>query len=122
MLRVTFRSLVAAFSLAAAVVLAVGGCSTGQMADKLPDGMGLPADTPSRPAAPYRYPAVHDMPPARATAPMDEDQQMKLERELRAVRDRQEGREAPAKKAAPAPKKQPGAANIAPPAGAKANP
>ncbi len=71
---------------------ALAGCSPGAMIDKLPADMGLPANTPARPETPYEYPAVHDMPPARASAPMTEEEQVKLEKDLANVRDRQEGR------------------------------
>lgn len=82
-----------------------------------------------RPVTPYQYPAVHDMPPARPTAPMNEDEQYKLENELRAARDRQEAREGQkpgqvgtAKKTAPASKSQSSNPIIVPPAGVKTNP
>jgi hypothetical protein len=94
------------------------------MIDKLPADMGLPANTPARPETAYEYPAVHEMPPARASAPMTEEEQVKLEKDLANVRDRQEGRPPPGKKkAAPAAKKKPStdAAN-GQTAGAKANP
>lgn len=77
------------------------GCAPGTMIDKMPGEIGLPAGTPERPATPYVYPAVHDMPPARETPPMTEEQQVKLEKDLSSVRDRQETRE----KAAEAPEK-----------------
>ncbi len=121
--RVFERTLWAAiFGLAAALA----GCSPSAMIDKLPAGMGLPANAPARPETPYEYPAVHDMPPARASEPMTEEEQVKLEKELAKVRDRQEGRPPPDKKVAPAAKKPPDdAANDAAngqTAGAKANP
>ena len=87
--------------------MALGGCSSGAFIDKLPGDMAEPADTPARPATPYVYPAVHDMPPARATPTMTEDQQIKLENELAAARDKQETREKAAVPAPPAKKKQP---------------
>ena len=50
----------------------LSGCAPGPMIDRLPaDVGGLPAGAPARPATPYQYPAVHDMPPARAD-PADE--------------------------------------------------
>ena len=76
-------------------------CAPGVVIDKLPDDVGLPAGTPARPATPYVYPAVHDMPPPRETPAMTEEQQVKLEKDLEAARDRQETRE----KAAEAPEK-----------------
>lgn len=86
------------------------GCSSGALIDKLPGEMAEPADAPARPVTPYVYPAVHDIPPPRATPTMSEDQQIKLEKDLSVARDRQETREKAA--AAPAPsakKKQPAA-------------
>jgi hypothetical protein len=92
---------------------ALAGCSSA-MIDKLPAEMGLPANTPARPETPYEYPAVHDMPPARASAPMTEDEQVKLEKDLANVRDRQEERSAADEKPAPAAKKPPAPAKKPP--------
>ena len=108
----------AIFGLAAALA----GSSPSAMIDKLPAGMGLPANAPARPETPYEYPAVHDMPPARASVPMTEEEQVKLEKDLVSVRDRQEGRPPPGKKAVPAAKKPPNDAANGQTAGAKANP
>jgi hypothetical protein len=92
------------------------------MIDRMPaDIGGLPAGAPARPAEPYQYPAVHDMPPDRATAPMSEDEQMRVERELQAARDQQEIREGTAKKTGPDAKKRPAAANSGEGDGAKAS-
>jgi|PersoiStandDraft_1058852.scaffolds.fasta_scaffold33396_2 hypothetical protein len=90
MVRAHQASILAALGLA--TVLA--GCSPGPMIDRLPGDMGLPAGAPARSTTPYQYPAVHDMPPARATAPMSDEEQLKLEKELTAVRERQEAQEA----------------------------
>jgi hypothetical protein len=115
MVRALAGFLIAALAMAAALT----GCSAG-MVDHLPESIGgLPADVPARPATPYQYPAVHDMPPPRSTTPMSEDEQLKLEKDLQAARDHQEGRPAPAKKAAAAPKKKPGDAESDQAAGAK---
>ncbi len=84
--------------------------------------MGVPAGAPARPLTPYDYPAVHDMPPDRASAPMTEDEQVRLEKDLANARDRQEGRPAPAKKDAPVSKKPPKDSENGQTAGAKANP
>jgi len=65
--------------------------------------IALPAGTPERPAVPYTYPAVHDMPPERAAPMMSEDQQERLESDLVAARNRQIGAPAP-KPAAKKPK------------------
>jgi hypothetical protein len=105
--------------------------------------MGVPAGAPARPVTPYQYPAVHDMPPPRAIAPMNDEEQFRLEKELQAVRDRQEAQEGrkvqkgqkdqresaakpplrPAGKIeAPAASNLPSNAILVPPAGVKANP
>ena len=47
---------------------------------------GLPAGTPERPAVAPEYPAVHDMPPPRATAVLTEEEKKKVEAELAAMR------------------------------------
>lgn len=86
MMRFPVRSMLLILGLAGAL----GACSAGSIVDRLPEGMGEPADTPARPATPYVYPAVHDMPPPRATPVMTEDQQVKLEKDLAMVRDQQE--------------------------------
>jgi hypothetical protein len=112
------RSLWAVYVLAAALA----GCSASSVIDKLPAEMGLPASSPARPETPYEYPAVHDMPPERASATMTEEEQMRLEKELANARDRQEGRPPPSKKAVPAAKKPLEDAERGQTAGAKANP
>ncbi|HEX5212620.1 MAG TPA: hypothetical protein VFW22_12920 [Pseudolabrys sp.] len=93
------------------LAMVLGGCSSGALIDKLPGEMAEPADAPTRPVTPYVYPAVHDIPPPRATPTMSEDQQIKLEKDLAVARDKQETHEkaavAPAKKKPPA--AQPGA-------------
>jgi hypothetical protein len=118
------RSILAALALATATALA--GCSSGAVIDKLPGDMGLPAGTPERPTTPYVYPAVHDMPPPRATPTMSEEQQVKEEEELKAVRERQEARDGAAKKTAQPAKKKPATADTGQAAGvqdgAKTNP
>jgi hypothetical protein len=117
------RALVKLLGIAAlALVAGLAGCSAGSVMDKLPADMGLPAGAPARPLAPYEYPAVHDMPPARATVPMTEDEQVKLEKELANVRDHQVGRPQSSKKPAPKPKKPPNDAESGQTAGAKPNP
>jgi len=92
------------------------------MIDRLPAELGLPAGAPARPAAPYEYPAVHDMPPDRATAPLSEEEQVRLEKELANARDRQEGRQPAAKKATVTAKKPAKDAQNSRTDGAKANP
>lgn len=130
MRRTLIRSTLAVLGLAAALT----GCSAGPLMEQLPQSLGgLPADTPPAPRTPYQYPAVHDMPPPRATEPLTEEQQWKLERKLKAMRDRQEGPQVndanpepgagksvkPAKNKA---KKKPAAAQASESAGAKPNP
>lgn len=51
--------------------------------------VGLPANTPARPATPGEYMPVHDTPPARDDVVLDPAQQAKLEKDLIAARDRQ---------------------------------
>lgn len=66
------------------------GCSAAQVQDQLPAGYGLPQGTPSRPDAVAPFPLVHDMPPERRDALMDEDEKEKLKRDLLRTRDRQD--------------------------------
>ena len=100
----------------------LAGCAPGPIIDRLPGELGLPAGAPARPETPYEYPAVHDMPPDRASSPMTEEEQVRLEKELINVRDRQEGRPAATKKAAPTAKKPPKGAQNGQTDGTKANP
>lgn len=51
--------------------------------------MGLPANTPARPATPGEYLPVHDLPAPRQETVLDQAQRDKLEKELLAARDRQ---------------------------------
>jgi len=53
--------------------------------------VGLPANTPERPAVAPDYLPVNDMPSPRADTPLTLEQRTKLTRELTAARDRQEG-------------------------------
>jgi len=100
----TLRSLAAALGLLGLLT----GCSGGVIGDALPSGMGgLPSAAPARPAAPAKFPAVHDMPPPRSTSPMSEAEHFKLEKELEAARDRQAGAGEAAPPAPAATKKKP---------------
>jgi hypothetical protein len=119
----------AAFALAAALA----GCSVGPVVDLVPTAVGgLPAGTPTRPAEPAQYPAVHDMPPPRADTPLTADDQVKMEKDLKAARDQQEDQvkalsdDQPAAKKAPAvavkPKKKKPAAKNDETTGAKTSP
>ena len=88
-----------AVGLAFGLASGLGGCAPGAVIDQLPAGAGgLPDNAPARPATPYKYPAVHDMPPERTTAPMSAGEQVRLERELQAARDRLEGKSGTARK------------------------
>ena len=109
MVRVGKASILATLGLG----FAVAACSPGPVIDALPSSLGLPANAPARPTAPYQYPAVHDIPPARSTTPISEEQQYKLEKELTALRDRQEALEVTDKKTSGATKKAPEAAKKA---------
>ena len=81
------------------------------MGEELPQSMGgLPADAPKAPKTPYKYPAVHDMPPPRATPTMSDADQVRLEKELQQARDRVEGKPEAAEKPAKKPTKKPAGA------------
>jgi hypothetical protein len=81
-------------SLATALVMAVAmglaGCSTGGVVgDYMPNALGgLPEGTPQRPGSPNAYPAVHAMPPPRATTVLTDPERNKLEADLAAARAR----------------------------------
>lgn len=84
----TLTGLIAAISL---IGLTVSACSqASSVFDHLPEAAGgMPSGAPARPAQPYRYPAVHDMPPPRGDKTLSEEDQLKLEKDLAATRDRQ---------------------------------
>lgn len=78
---------------AACMVLPFGmilsGCTSSSIGDSLPTAVGgLPEAAPKRPATPAAYPAVHEMPPPRASAVLTEEEQQKLENDLAAARQR----------------------------------
>lgn len=77
-------------TLGLAVFLA--GCSASSLVDQLPPSVGLPAGIPAQPAVSYQYPAVHDVPPPRATKPMSAEQQLQMEQQLTNLREHQEER------------------------------
>ena len=80
-----------AMGLALGLAAGLGGCGAGATLDQQPASMGgEPTDLPAKPAVAYQYPAVHDMPPARADTPMSDTEQARMEKELRSARDRQE--------------------------------
>ncbi len=66
--------------------IVLGGCAS-QIADA--PLVGLPANTPARPATPAEYLPVHDIPAPRGETTLDRAQQEKLEKDLLAARDRQ---------------------------------
>lgn len=116
----------AVFGLSLVLSLGLGGCASGGMLEQLPPALGgEPAGLPAKPKTDYQYPAVHDMPPDRASAPLSDTDQVRLEKELQAARDRQEAEYGAASDAAPpAPtsKKKPAAAKTGQTSGAKTNP
>jgi hypothetical protein len=75
----------------------VAGCAGGTpLGEQVPTTMGgLPADVPPRPSAQAPTPAVHDLPPSRADAPLDAAGQKKLESDLAAERVRHQKLEEP---------------------------
>jgi hypothetical protein len=85
--------------MAVAGALSLGGCAS--VSDKMSQALGsmpaigLPANTPERPAAPAAYPAVHDMPPQRTTAVLTADEQRSIEKELVSARNDQKAAVAP---------------------------
>jgi len=73
------------------VGMALVGCALGGCASQVADMplMGLPANTPARPATPAEYLPVHDVPAPRSEAVLDPAQRDRLEKDLIAARDRQ---------------------------------
>jgi hypothetical protein len=87
----------------AAIVLAglsLGACSsvTSGLSSLPKEVGGLPENTPARPATQMAYPAVHDMPPPRASAVLTPEQVKEAEAELTAARDGQPKGSSTAKK------------------------
>jgi hypothetical protein len=81
-----------AAALAACAAALLGGCSAAMVGDNMPAAVGgLPADAPARSLTPAAYPAVHNMPPARSAATLNNDQQKQLEDDLVAARNRYGG-------------------------------
>jgi hypothetical protein len=97
----------------------VSGCSS--ISEKLAGDMsempaiGLPANAPARPDAPPTFPAVHDMPPPRAAAVLNDVEQQKLEDDLVAAREQQQAIVAPKAKSRQAHKKKEKPAPVAAP-------
>jgi hypothetical protein len=60
------------------------------LGNELPTAIGgMPAAAPARPETPPVFPAVHDMPPARNTKVMTEEEKKRLEAELAVMREQQ---------------------------------
>jgi hypothetical protein len=83
-----------ALVVALAAAMGLAGCASASqsIADRMSQApvVGLPADTPARPADPVVYPAVHDIPPPRTGVVLTGMEQQKLEADLIAARDRQQ--------------------------------
>jgi len=89
------RSMVRVLVPLIAVAIGVSGCASmsENIADKMSQApvIGLPADTPARPAAnSIVYPAVHDIPPPRNSVMLTDFEQQKMEDDLVEARDRQQ--------------------------------
>jgi len=67
----------------------LGGCASSHIADA--PLVGLPANTPARPAVAPDYVPVNDTPPPRADTPLTPEQRAQLTRDLTAARERQQG-------------------------------
>jgi hypothetical protein len=84
------RAAVAVALAGAVAALSACGSVSEHLAERASEapGIGLPANAPDRPATPVVFPAVHDMPPARPAALLNEAEQQRLEKELLAARAR----------------------------------
>lgn len=108
------RNIIYKFAAVFLLAGAASGCAS-QPGSNLGDSIspalgGLPANAPARPVEAGVYPAVHDMPPPRADAVLDDDQQAKLQNDLLALRARQSaeaGAAAPKTAAKPKPTPKP---------------
>jgi hypothetical protein len=61
-----------------------------KLGNELPAAVGgMPETVPERPQTQPGYPAVHDMPPARNTKVMTEEEKKRLETELAVMREQQ---------------------------------
>jgi hypothetical protein len=67
----------------------LGACASSHVADM--PVVGLPANTPERPAVAPDYVPVYDTPAPRSEAPLSPAQRAQLMRDLTAARDRQQG-------------------------------
>jgi hypothetical protein len=69
----------------------LAGCASA-ITENLPTAAGgLPGGAPARAEVQPAYPAVHEMPPTRVNAPLNEAEQKQLEADLIAARDRTDG-------------------------------
>jgi len=87
-----------------AFALATSLCACSSLGDNLPAPLGLPQGAPERPAVQPEFLPVHEMPPARDTKPLTEQERKKLEADLVEIRDRQEQRPGKASSKQPAEK------------------
>src|ERR1700722_2196349 len=61
-----------------------------KLGNELPTAVGgMPQSLPARPETPPAFPAVHDMPPARNTKVMTEEEKKRVEAELAVMREQQ---------------------------------
>lgn len=80
------RVKLAGWAVISVLSLAAGGCASTVADAPL---VGLPANTPARPATPGQYLPVHDLPAPREETVLNPQQQDQLEKDLAAARDRQ---------------------------------
>jgi len=94
------KALAAAFLTILAV--AVAGCSPAPIMEHVPTELGgLPSGTPPPPRTGYRFPAVHDSPPPRATAPLTSEEQLEMQKRLQQVREEQKSKAGDVNEASP---------------------
>ena len=89
--RLAHRAAALLGALAMAGLLTACGSISEKMAGPMSSlpGIGMPENTPERPAEARAFPAVHDMPPPRADALLDGGAQQRFEAELVAARNEQ---------------------------------
>jgi hypothetical protein len=82
--------------LALASALTLSSCASNmtdmgnKLGNELPTAIGgMPQAAPERPETPAAFPAVHDMPPARNSKVMTEEEKKRLEAELAVMREQQ---------------------------------
>lgn len=75
------------------LAVALAGCSPAPLMEHVPTELGgLPSGVPPPPRTGYQFPAVHDAPPPRATAPLTDEQQLELQKRLQQAREEHEGK------------------------------